>query len=136
MFSGGVRLPAGPFENMPGNPILPLFLEHHLKGLAGLLDANPRYLKNAIRRGLRDAATVTAAKIDFDGKPVDGWRVVTKPFEGDPHRDELRGFDALTYTFVVSPAVPGEIVSIEAHARKPDGGELLEERLHYDQNAR
>jgi len=135
MFSGGNRAPAGPFDDMSGNPIIPLFLENHLKGLAGLLEANPRYIKNAIRVGLRNKATVTATKIDFKGKQVDGWRIVTKPFEGDPQTEKLRGFDGLTYTFVTSPEVPGEIVSIEAQAKKPDGGELLEERLSYDQNA-
>ncbi len=135
MFSGANRAPAGPFEDMPGNPILPLFLENHLKGLAGLLDANPRYIKNAIRKGLRDKATVTATKVDYKGKQVDGWRIVTKPFEGDPQTDKMRGFDTITYTFVTSPEVPGEIVSMEAQAKKPDGGELLEEKLSYDQNA-
>lgn len=135
MFSGANRAPAGPFEDMPGNPVIPLFLENHLKGLAALLEANPRYIKNAIRKGLREKATITPTKVDFKGKQVDGWQIVTKPFVGDPQTDKLRGFDNLTYTFVVAPEVPGEIVSIEAQAKKPDGGELLEETLSYDQNA-
>ncbi|WP_284210842.1 hypothetical protein [Methylobacterium brachythecii] len=135
MFSGANRASAGPFDDMPGNPILPLFLENHMKGLAALLEANPRYIKNAIRKGLRDKATVTATKIDFKGRQVDGWTIVTKPFEGDPQTEKMRGFDGLTYTFVTSPEVPGEIVSIEAQAKKPDGGELLDEKVNYDQNA-
>lgn len=135
MFSGGNRVPAGPFPDMPGNPVLSLFLENHLKGLAGLLEANPRYLKNAIRKGLRDKATVTPTRIEYQGKTVDAWRIETQPFVGDPQTDRMRGFDTLTYTFVTSPAVPGEIVSIVAQAKKPDGGELLEEKLDYDPNA-
>ena len=47
----------------------------------------------------------------------------------------MRGFDALTYTFITSAEVPGEIVSMEAQAKTPEGGELLEESLSYDQNA-
>ncbi|MER2252780.1 hypothetical protein ABS772_22945 [Methylorubrum podarium] len=133
MFSGGNRVPAGPFQDMAGNPVLPLFLENHLKGLAGLLEANPRYIKNAIRKGLREKATVTPVQIDFKGRKVDGWRVEMKPFEGDAQTERMRGFDSTTYTFVVAPEVPGEIVSIEARTLKPDGGELLEERLDYDQ---
>lgn len=135
MFSGANRAPAGPFEDMPGNPILPLFLENHLKGLAALLEANPRYIKNAIRKGLRDKSTITATKIDFKGRQIDGWKIVTSPFVGDPLTERMRGFDKITYTFVTSPEVPGEIVSIEAQAKKPDGGELLEETVNYDQNA-
>lgn len=135
MFSGGNRVPAGPFEDMGGNPILPLFLENHLKGVAGLLGGNPRYIKNGIRKGLRDKAAITPIQVDYKGKKVDGWQIVTKPFEGDPQTDKMRGLDTLTYTFVTSPEVPGEIVSIEAKATKPDGGELLEEKISYDQNA-
>ena len=133
MFSGGYRVPAGPFIDMAGNPVLSLFLENHLKGLAGLLEANPRYIKNAIRKGLREKATVTPVQLDFKGRKVEGWRVVMKPFEGDPLTERMRGFEATTYTFVVAPEVPGEIVSLEARTLKPDGGELLEERLDYDQ---
>lgn len=135
MFTGSNRAPAGPFTNMPTNPVILLFLENHLKGLAGLLEANPRYLKNAIRKGLRENATVTATQVDFNGKKVDGWRIETKPFVGDPQTARMRGFESLTYTFITSAEVPGEIVSISAQAKNPEGGELLEESVNYDQNA-
>lgn len=135
MFSGLNRVPAGPFEDMAGNPVVSLFLENHLRALAKVLEANPRYLKLAIRRGLREKATVTPTKVEFDGRSVDGWRVVTKPFEGDAMTQRMRGLDDLTYTFVTAPSVPGEIVSIEASSKNKDGGELLEEKLNYDQKA-
>lgn len=134
MFSGGHAVPAGPFRDYPGNPILVLFLENHLKGLAPLLEANPRYIKNAIRKGLRENATISPTTVAFKGKSVEGWRVVTRPFEGDPQTAKMRGFETMTYTFVVSPAVPGEIVSIEAQAKNAEGGELLEEKIDYDQD--
>jgi len=135
MFSGLNRVPAGPFEDMAGNPVVSLFLENHLRGLAKVLEANPRYLKLAIRRGLRDKATVTPTKVEFDGRTVEGWRVVTKPFEGDAMTQRMRGLENLTYTFVTAPSIPGEIVSIEASSKSTDGGELLEEKLSYDQKA-
>lgn len=133
MFSGANRVPAGPFTDMAGNPVVSLFLENHLKGLAGLLEANPRYIKNAIRKGLREKATVTPIRIPFKGRTVEGYRVEMKPFQGDAQTERMRGFDTTTYTFVTSPDVPGEVVSIEARTLKPDGSELLEERLDYDQ---
>lgn len=135
MFSGMNRVPAGPFTDMPGNPVISLFLENHLRGLAKVLEANPRYLKNAIRKGLRDKATVTATKVTVGGREVDGWRVETKPFEGDAMTERMRGMANMTYTFVTAPSVPGEIVSIEAQSKTQDGGELLEEKLSYDQKA-
>lgn len=135
MFSGANRFPAGPFEEMPGNPVIPLFLENHLKNLARVLEANPRYLKLAIRKGLRERSTVTPVKVAYKGRSVDAWQVVTQPFVGDALAQRMRGMDNMTYTFVTSPEVPGEIVSIEAQSKNPEGGELLEERLSYDQKA-
>ena len=41
----------------------------------------------------------------------------------------------MTYTFITSPEVPGRVVSIEAQSKNAEGGELLEERLNYDQKA-
>jgi len=135
MFSGLNRRPAGPFEDMVGNPIVPLFLENHVMALSKVLEANPRYLKLAIRKGMREKATVTPVKIPFDGKQVDAYRIEMQPFLGDPMGERMRGLENLTYTFVTSPSVPGEIVSMEAVSKTKDGGELLEEKLGYEQKA-
>jgi hypothetical protein len=135
MFSGERRMPTATYEDVPGNPVLVRFLEHHLEDLAKVLKGNPRYIKNAIRRSLREAAAVTPAEVEADGAKRPGWRVVVRPFADDPVRDRLRGFESLTYTFVVAPAVPGQIVSIDARATSPDGGILLQETLTYEPNA-
>lgn len=135
MFSGANRFPAGPFEDMPGNPVMTLFLEHHLIDLARVLMANPRYIKNAIRKGLRDNATVTPTEVDYKGRKVAAWRIETRPFLDDKMKERMRGFENLTYTFVTSDAVPGELVSIEASSKNAEGGELLQENLTYDPNA-
>lgn len=135
MFSGANRFPAGPFEDMPGNPVMTLFLEHHLMDLARVLSANPRYLKNAIRKSLRDNATVTPTTVTVKGQTVEAWRVETRPFVEDKMKERMRGLSNLTYTFVTSRAVPGELLSIEAQSKTEDGGELLQENLSYDPNA-
>ncbi len=135
MFSGANRFPAGPFEDMPGNPVMTLFLEHHLMDMARVLSANPRYIKNAIRKGLRDNATVTPTTVDYQGQKVPAWRVETQPFVDDRMKERMRGLENIRYTFVTSDAVPGELVSIEAQSKTADGGELLEEKLTYVPNA-
>ena len=135
MFSGERRMPTATYEDIPGNPVLVRFLEHHLEDLAKVLKGNPRYIKNAIRRALREAAAVSPAEVEVDGAKRPGWRVVVRPFVDDPVRDRLRGFESLTYTVVVAPAIPGQIVSIDARAAGPDGGILLQETLSYEPNA-
>ena len=115
--------------------MLALFLEHHVETLARMLSANPRYLKNALRAGLRDKASIAAILVDLNGQPVPGWRIEVRPFTDDASRARMRGLDRLTYEFVTSDAVPGTIVSIKTEARSEDGGKLLEEVLTYDPKA-
>lgn len=131
-YTGERRLPTARYENMSGNPLLAQFLEYHTLDMGKALKGNPRYLKNAIRKALRDAASVTPAEVEVQGVKQKGWRVEIRPFLDDPVKDKLRGFDTLTYTFVVSPAVPGEIVSIDVQATAPDGGTLYRETLTYE----
>ena len=135
MFTGPRRQPAGPFEDTSGNPVLSLFLQHHLETLSRALSANPRYLKNGIRAGLRNKATIAPTTVAFDGRSVPGWRVEVRPFAGDANQPRMRGLETLTYTFVTADAVPGTIVSLEVKATDADGGRVLEESLTYDPNA-
>ena len=136
MFSRDRHRAAGPFENTTWNPVIALFLEHHVEMLAKVLKANPRYFKNAIRAGLRDGATLTPVTIESGGKTVSGWQVETKPFLHDPNNSKMRGLETLAYRFVTVDEVPGAIVSIEAKAVGSDGATLLSEVLTYDANAR
>ena len=135
LFSGGNRRPAGPFPNMTGNPILSLFLEHHVGRLSTQFYANSRYLKNAVRAGLRDKAEVTQTKIEVNGRSVAGWHVRMTPFRDDANKARMLGLDTLTYDFVGAKDVPGEIVEIRAFAPGPDGSTLLDERVLYDAKA-
>ena len=132
MLSGERHRAAGPFENVTANPVLILFLEHHLEGLARLLGGNPRYIKNAIRAALRDHATVTAVQAQRGSHAVPAWRIEIRPLANDPNPARLRGFETLDYVFVASQAVPGTILSIDVVADAP-GGKLLEESLTYEQ---
>ena len=130
-FSGERHRAAGPFEGVTGNPILILMLENHVRELSDKLKGNPRYFKNAIRVAMRDKAQVTPAKITLDGRTYDGWRVEITPFKGDSNAKRMRGLDGLTYDFLVSPDLPGEVASITITADAP-GGRLFEEALTYD----
>jgi len=132
MFSSPHRRPAGPFDEVTGNPILILFLEQHLQTLAAAVGANPRYLRNAIRAGLREKASVIPATITYQDQPVPAWRIETQPFAQDPHRARMKGLDVLNYSFVTSERVPGRIFSIDIKALTADGRTLLQEGLSYD----
>lgn len=135
MFTGEHRRPAGPFEDMTGNPALSLFLENHLQELANRLHANPRYIKNAIRAALRDKAVVEKTSVEVDGRRLDAWHVRIVPFTDDPNRARMNGLDTLVYDFTVAADLPGEIVRLAATAPGPDGKLLIDESLSYDAKA-
>jgi hypothetical protein len=118
---------------MTGNPLLSLFLENHIDALSAQLHANPRYLKNAIRAGLRDKAKIVAGPVEIGGRSVAGWHVSVAPFVDDPNRARMLGLDAMTYDFAVTKELPGEIAEIRVTAPGPQGAApLLDERVVYD----
>lgn len=123
-FSGDRRRAAGPFDDVSSNPILILMLEEHLQRLAAVFQANPRYMKTAIRLALRQAS----AKQD---STTGGWTIEVAPFRDDPHKDRMHGLDALVYHFSAAPQTPGEISAIDIAARDDKGTTLFEEKTVY-----
>ena len=73
LFGRERRRAAGPFEDVSSNPVLMLFLEHHVEQLSRIVHANPRYLKNAIRAALRDKYRIEAGESSVDGRSVKTW---------------------------------------------------------------
>jgi hypothetical protein len=135
MFSGERRLAAGPFENVTFNPALVLFLENHVQQLARPLHANPRYLKNAIRRAWREKASIGKADVEIDGRTYVGTQISIQPLVDDPNKARANGLETLTLTVNISESVPGRIASIVVKALRPDGSTALDESLVYDPKA-
>lgn len=135
LFKGPMHRPAGPFPDVTWNPIAIMMLEYHLGDLSKILSGNARYFKNAIRAGMRDAATSEPVKITVGGKEVDATRITIKPFAKDTQAARFGVFVNTTYQFVVSDAVPGMIQEIRISTPDPAGGEpVLEEVTRYVEN--
>ena len=130
MFSGTNAKPAGPFHSDPQNPVLLLVLEENVQELSKAFKANPRYLKNAIRKAWRDHAAIEPCQTEFDGKKVAGTRITVQPFTGDPQADKMKGLDGMMYVVEIADSVPGNISVIDIHA-PPDGGAKFTETLHF-----
>lgn len=130
LFSGMNRKPAGPFRSDQQNPLLLVILENNVQELSGLFKANPRYLKNAIRKAWRDNAKIEQAQDTIDGKPMAVTRISVTPFVGDSESDRMKGLQTMVYVVDVSKDVPGYIAAMDIHA--VDGGKtLFSETLRY-----
>jgi hypothetical protein len=113
MFSGANAKAAGPFPSAKQNPVLLLVMEENVQELSKLFKANPRYLKNAIRKAWRDDPKIVGTNVDVDGKSVPGTKISVTPFLDDPEKDKMMGLNALTYTVKIADSVPGSIAEID-----------------------
>jgi hypothetical protein len=130
LFSGARKRPAGPFESTTTNPVLLIIFEDNIQQLSRLFQANPLYLKSAIRRAWRSAAKIEDANLTVAGKSVAGTKITIHPFAGDAMKDHMHGLDGMTYVVELSDSIPGEIAAIDIHA--PDEGALkFSETLRY-----
>ena len=130
LFSGVNRKPAGPFPSDQQNPLLLVILENNVQELSGLFKANPRYLKNAIRKAWRDNPKIEQAEDSIDGKPTAVTRVTVTPFVNDAEADRMKGLNTMSYTVDVSNGVPGYIAVIDIRASAM-GKALFAETLRY-----
>jgi hypothetical protein len=130
MFSGANAKPAGPFDSVEQNPVLLLVLEENVQEFSKLFKANPRYLKNAIRKAWRDDAKVVATDVMVDGKPVPGTRITVTPFVNDPETDKMMGLDGIAYVVELADSIPGVITMMDIRA-PVTGAATFSETLHY-----
>ena len=130
MFSGENAKPAGPFNAVEQNPVLLLVLEESVQEMSASFKANPRYLKNAIRKAWRDSPSIAPVQVAVGGRTVDATRITVQPFRGDAEADRMKGLASIVYTVDVSEAVPGYVVAMDIHA-PAEGAASFSEQLHY-----
>ncbi|MCH9765064.1 MAG: hypothetical protein K0U34_03600, partial [Alphaproteobacteria bacterium] len=64
---------------MTGNPLLLWYLNRAVSEYSKLAGGSPNYHKSKFRNALGSAADVTPAKIDFEGKQIDGYKIKLIP---------------------------------------------------------
>ena len=130
MFSGAHVKAAGPFASDEQNPVLLLALEANIEDLSKVWDANPRYLKNAIRKAWRDDAKIEGVQLEVSGKTVPGTRITVEPFRASDEKDKMKGLETMIYTIEIADSVPGNIVAIDVHG-PATGTPTFSETLRY-----
>jgi hypothetical protein len=123
---GGATRRLTPFEGVPGNPLLMVFLENTVRAVAQATGGSPFYLRNRMKEALRAGLSESAG--------ADGLTVLTaQPFAADPNAAKMGPFGGLTLRFELAAAEPGAFRLMRADAAKPDGSAaFLEEFRHAD----
>jgi hypothetical protein len=109
----------GPLTRVSGNPIIMMFLERDVTQMNRHIGGQPVYFRNVIRMAFRDKARLEPASFSWEGRQVNGTRIVIQPFMGDPNGERMALFRSKTYEFIVSDAVPGGIYQM--HSTVADG---------------
>jgi hypothetical protein len=124
LFTGERHRAAGPFENMSGNPIIILFLEHDVQQMSEELKGNPFYLRSRIKEAMR-TAVAHPTEVRFNGKEIEAWKIDLEPFVGETGTPRLDRMARKHYQFVLADDVPGGIYRISASAPGEDGATPL-----------
>lgn len=96
--------------DMTINPMFIVTMQQAVASFRAVGGGDLSYLKNRFSKTIDEKATVEPVKIDYKGQTVDAYRIAFEPFKGDPNAAKMRGYDVSTFTFIISPGVPGELV--------------------------
>ena len=116
MFTGEHVKAAGPFRSTEQNPVLLLALEANVEDLTHAWHANPRFLKNAVRKAWRDDAKIEKTQIEFDGKSVPGTRITIEPYKDSSEAPKMMGLQTMVYIVEIADDVPGQVATVDVHA--------------------
>lgn len=120
VFSGDRAREPQPLEGITGNPILVIFLDRSVASYMSVAGGNVGYLKEKFRAALRDRATVEPAKVLLGEKTVEAQRVTIIPYAADVNAAKMRGFQKSKFSIVLSEAVPGQFVEMQATYESTD----------------
>lgn len=96
--------------DMTINPMFIVTMQQAVGSFRAMGGGDLSYLKNRFTKNMAEKSAVEQVKIDYKGQTVDAYRINVLPFKDDPNVSRMKGYEASTFTFIISPAVPGELV--------------------------
>lgn len=111
------------------NPIFVWYLKNSVQKFQHVSSAGEfNYLKDRFRKAFLEKHTLEPVKSEFDGKEIDAYKLVLKPYMKDPNVRKMQGYEASTFVVVFSPAVPGYFLELTANieSRKDTNPKMVE----------
>ncbi|MFK7944683.1 MAG: hypothetical protein AB8B85_17490 [Paracoccaceae bacterium] len=102
--------PVSEWPASSGNPVLPIFLESTLRTMAKGTGGSEFYIRNRIKEALGTGGTIKEVNLDLDGASIAATEITFEPFVRDKNRARMGGFADLRLVFLVSDALPGDVV--------------------------
>ena len=132
--SGERRLNLPEVEQAEGNPVVLYFLERDIREMNRLTKGATNYFRKRIRMALYEAATVRDVAASYQGRPVAAQEILLTPFLNDPNEARFPQHVQRRYRFVLSKAVPGQVLAMQAvtPGAQAGGAPLAEDLLTLD----
>lgn len=104
----------GSFPATVGNPMIMYFVETVIRDMASTAGGSPYYIRNRVKAALVKEVPIREETIRIGGRDVSARSVTLHPFEGDPNRERMKGFEDLALTITMSDEVPGWYYELKA----------------------
>ncbi len=114
VFTGDRQRPIQNYDGLTINPVFIWFLDKCIENYRTVSGGKQPYLKGRMRDAFVDKAKIEEVKVDFGGKPVDAYKITMVPFETDPNKHKMQGFENSKFSFIVSKDIPGYFYELNA----------------------
>lgn len=118
-----------PFPADGGHPLLMVFMETAVHGMAAATGGSQFYIRSRMREALRTQSDPVPVLLTYSGQEVTGERYRFRPFLDDPNRERMGPFADMEINFVVSDAVPGTFAAVALQTGEVEGVRVLEETM-------
>jgi len=123
--SGSRRLALPEVEAAEGNPVLLYFLERDIREMSRLTKGQSNYFRKRIRMAIYQGAEMRELTLPFRGKDVPARQFSVTPYVDDPLRERFARLVGKRYTFTLSDAVPGGVLSVATQVDAEGGATPL-----------
>jgi len=127
--SGSRHLTLPEVEAAEGNPVLLYFLERDIREMSRLTKGQSNYFRKRIRMAIYQGAEMRELTLPYRGKGVAARQFTVAPYLDDPLRERFAKLVGKRYTFTLSEAVPGGVLSVATQVDAEGGAPLWTEEI-------
>jgi hypothetical protein len=114
VFTGDRQRPVQNYDEMTINPVFVWFLDKCIENFRLVSGGKQPYLKGRMSESFVTQAKLEDVEVDFGGKKVSGQKVTIVPFETDPNKHKMQGFENSKFTFIMSKDIPGYFYELQS----------------------
>lgn len=112
------------------NPLFIVTMQQMVASVSTLTGGDFNYLKVRFTKELDKKGTVEPVKVDYKGETYEGYKITITPWKGDPAATKMKGYDDTSFSMIVAPKVPGELVETVAFVKSSEKGSIAYEDRH------